>query len=122
MTEAEIALYLVLIGFVVVLISDLIGNFISFENRVINALVTATVFTGIFGMIVWRLSTLEEVQRANLNETHALSAVGIGFVAVFISDFIGNNIAFGSKFVNAMVTATVFALMFGGSIYYLIHQ
>lgn len=41
-------LELVLIGGITVLISDLIGNIISFKNRVLNALITAIVFGVIF--------------------------------------------------------------------------
>jgi hypothetical protein len=41
-------LELVLIGGVTVFISDLIGNILSFRNRVLNALMTAIVFAVIF--------------------------------------------------------------------------
>ena len=114
----QLALWLVLAGFVVVLVSDLIGNFIAFDSRVVNALVTATVFTAIFGGIVWVLSGRPEVIESDLTYYDGLALIGLGAVAVFISDFIGNHIAFGHKVVNALVTATVFALLFGGAVYY----
>lgn len=118
MDPTQIALYLVLIGFGVVFISDLIGNFISFDNRLVNSLVTGTVFTVIFGLIVWRLTGLPEVQQASLGANRALMVVLFGFAVVVVSDLIGNNIAFGNKFVNALVTATVFALIFGAIIFF----
>ena len=118
MDATQLALWLVLIGFVVVFISDTIGNFISFENRIVNALVTGVVFTVIFGLIVWQLTSLPEVQEASQGGNRALLVVLFGFAVVVVSDFIGNNIAFGSQFLNSFVTSTVFALIFGSIIYF----
>ena len=43
----------VLIAAVVVFVIDLIGNTISFSNRILNAFVTAVVFALIFGSLVY---------------------------------------------------------------------
>jgi hypothetical protein len=43
----------VLIGAVIVFILDLIGNLISFSNRVLNAFVTALVFAVVFGGLLY---------------------------------------------------------------------
>ncbi len=43
----------VLIGAVIVFILDLIGNLISFSNRVLNALATAIVFAIVFGCLLY---------------------------------------------------------------------
>ncbi|MET0432487.1 MAG: hypothetical protein ABWX70_00655 [Hyphomicrobium sp.] len=43
----------VLIGAVVVFILDLIGNLISFSNRILNALATAIVFAIVFGGLLY---------------------------------------------------------------------
>jgi hypothetical protein len=43
----------VIIAAVVVFVIDLIGNTIAFNNRVVNALVTAVVFSLIFGSLVY---------------------------------------------------------------------
>ena len=43
----------VLLAAVVVFVIDLIGNILSFGSRVTNALVTAVVFTLIFGSLVY---------------------------------------------------------------------
>jgi hypothetical protein len=43
----------VLLGAVIVFILDLIGNLISFSNRVLNALATAIVFAIVFGGLLY---------------------------------------------------------------------
>ena len=43
----------VLIAALVVFVIDLIGNTISFSNRTLNALVTAVVFSLVFGSLVY---------------------------------------------------------------------
>ncbi len=43
----------VLIAAAIVFVVDLIGNMISFSNRFVNALVTATVFAVIFGSLTY---------------------------------------------------------------------
>jgi hypothetical protein len=42
----------ILIAAAVVFVLDLIGNMISFSNRIVNALVTALVFAVLFGSLV----------------------------------------------------------------------
>ena len=52
--SAEFAwLELVIIGAVVVFISDLIGNQVSFQSRPMNALTTAVVFAIIFSLTIY---------------------------------------------------------------------
>lgn len=43
----------VLIAAAIVFVVDIIGNLLSFSNRILNALVTALVFTAIFGGLVY---------------------------------------------------------------------
>ncbi|MBY0560547.1 MAG: hypothetical protein K2Q04_11940 [Hyphomicrobium sp.] len=43
----------VLIGAAIVFVLDLIGNLISFSNRVLNALATAIVFAVVFGLLLY---------------------------------------------------------------------
>jgi len=51
---AEFAwLELVIIAAFAVFISDLIGNLVSFQSRVTNALVTAIVFAGVFSLTIY---------------------------------------------------------------------
>lgn len=43
----------VLFAAIIVFIVDLVGNMITFSNRLANALVTAVLFTGLFGALVY---------------------------------------------------------------------
>ncbi|NJO32807.1 MAG: hypothetical protein HC869_06345 [Rhodospirillales bacterium] len=47
-----------------------------------------------------------------------LEPVIIAAIVVFVIALIGNTLAFGSRFVNALVTAVVFALVFGSLVYF----
>ncbi len=47
-----------------------------------------------------------------------LEPVLIGAVIVFVVSLIGNALAFGSRVTNAFVTALVFAVVFGGLVYF----
>ncbi len=47
-----------------------------------------------------------------------LEPVLLAAVVVFIIDLIGNIISFGSRITNALVTALVFAAIFGGLVFY----
>jgi len=105
----------VLIAAVVVFVVDLIGNMISFSNRVVNALVTALVFAVIFGTLFglafsdgWKPTAL--FMPANLAW---LEPVLISSGIVFVVGLIGNLLSFSSRVVNALVTAVVFAVIFG---------
>ena len=46
-----------------------------------------------------------------------LEPVLIGAVIVFILDLIGNMISFSNRFLNALATAILFAIVFGGLLY-----
>lgn len=124
MLTYDTALYLIGIGFGVVLLSDLIGNFIAFGNRLLNALVTGVVFSVIFTGIlfylidVWKNDPNSGIPADADLTKQAILVILSGFGAVFVSDLIGNSIAFRSRFVNALVTATVFALAFGSVMYF----
>jgi hypothetical protein len=47
-----------------------------------------------------------------------LEPVIIAAVVVFVVSFIGNILSFGSRITNALVTAIVFAVIFGAVVYY----
>jgi hypothetical protein len=47
-----------------------------------------------------------------------LEPVIIAAIVVFVIALIGNTLAFGSRGVNAFVTAVVFALVFGSLVYF----
>jgi hypothetical protein len=47
-----------------------------------------------------------------------LEPVIVAAVVVFVIDLIGNTISFSSRFLNALVTSAVFALVFGSLVYF----
>ncbi|MEL6747547.1 MAG: hypothetical protein AAGF32_03180 [Pseudomonadota bacterium] len=114
----------VLVASIVVFVVDLIGNSIAFGNRIVNALVTAIVFAIIFGALAYFGFGSFDVDVQNI-PTVALPAeyawfepVLIASVVVFVIGLIGNAIAFGGKFSNALVTGLLFAVVFGALAYY----
>ena len=42
----------------------------------------------------------------------------IASIVVFIIDLVGNKIAFGNRFLGALASAILFALVFGGLVYF----
>ena len=42
----------------------------------------------------------------------------IASIVVFIIDLVGNSIAFGNRYASALTSAVVFALVFGGLVYF----
>jgi hypothetical protein len=106
----------VIIASGVVFVIGLIGNALSFSNRFVNALVTAIVFAVIFG-VLYHLSQAE-VPPSPVEFLPAdykwLQPVLIAAAVVFVVDLIGNFLSFSNRFVNALVTAIVFLVIFGG--------
>jgi hypothetical protein len=105
----------VLIAAAVVFVVDLIGNMLSFSNRLVNALVTALVFAVIFGTLFglafkdgWSPTAIFMPA-----EFAWLEPVLISSGIVFVVGLIGNLLSFSNRFVNALVTAIVFAAIFG---------
>jgi hypothetical protein len=47
-----------------------------------------------------------------------LEPVIVAAVVVFVVDLIGNTISFSNRFLNALVTSMVFALVFGSLVYF----
>lgn len=109
----------VLIAAGVVFVVGLIGNVLSFSNRFVNALVTAIVFAVIFGALSFVAKT--EAPPSPVEFLPAdyswLQPVLIAAAVVFVIDLIGNILSFSNRFVNALVTAIVFLLIFGGLTY-----
>jgi hypothetical protein len=47
-----------------------------------------------------------------------LEPVIVAAVVVFVIDLIGNTISFSNRYLNALVTSVVFALVFGSLVYF----
>jgi ABC-type Fe3+-siderophore transport system permease subunit len=97
-------------GFVLILVADLIGNNITFSNRVYNALVTSV----IWGFLFFLLNFLYErfSPPPLLLWDHFWKWAAIGVLLAFVSDLIGNTLAFQSRYRNAITTAAVWAVVF----------
>jgi hypothetical protein len=119
MSEIETAfLVKILIGAGILFVIGYIGNMLSFSSRIMNALVTAVVFAGIYGALYF------VIDKATLSAEVGVSSqqqwfkyVGISAVMVFVIDLVANMLAFNSRFVNALMTAIVFLVLFGGLMY-----
>lgn len=115
---AEHAIYEpVVIAAAVVFVVALIGNVLSFSSRVGNAFLTAVIFAAIFGALAF-------VSKVNAPPPHFLPGeyavaelVLIAAAIVFVVDLLGNLLSFSNRFVSALVTAIVFAAVFGGLTY-----
>lgn len=109
----------VLLAAAVVFVIGLIGNILSFSSRFGNAFITAILFAIIFGALFYTTQAdVRAPQPQFLPAEHAwLEYVLFGAAIVFVVDLIGNALSFSSRFVNALVTAIVFAAIFGGLTY-----
>lgn len=108
----------VLVLAAVVFVVGLIGNLLSFSNRFVNALVTGLLVAVIGGAIFYSLF------RDSIPHTIAtpqdlawLEPVLISAAIVFVVDLIGNMLSFNSRLANALVTALIFAAIFGAVSY-----
>lgn len=109
----------------VVFVVALIGNVLSFSNRFVNALVTAVLFGAIFGGLAF-VTKAGPPPGATPQflppELLWLELVLIGSAVVFVVDLIGNVLSFSNRFLSALVTAVVFAAIFGGLTHYAYKQ
>ena len=119
MSEAESAfLVKILIGAGILFVIGYIGNMLSFSNRFMNALVTAVVFALVYGALYFVIDQAAlSAEVGALSQEQWFKMVGISAVLVFIIDLVANMIAFNSRFTNALMTAIVFAVLFGGLMY-----
>lgn len=116
----------VIIAAIVVFLVDLIGNSIAYSGRLINAIVTAIVFFIVFGALAYfglgkLVVTTDAVSipsRFLPEDFLWLEPVLIGTFLVFVVGFLGNILAFKNRFMNAVVTAILFLLIFGAVTYF----
>ncbi len=119
MSEAESAFLMkILIGAGILFVIGYIGNMLSFSNRFMNALVTAVVFALVYGALYFVIDQAAlSAEVGAMSQQQWFKMVGISAVLVFIIDLVANMIAFNSRFTNALMTAIVFAVLFGGLMY-----
>jgi ABC-type Fe3+-siderophore transport system permease subunit len=98
-------------GFVLILVADLIGNHINFDNRLYNAAITCVVWGVLFFVLNYAYAWWSE---SGIVESDNLKIYTLGgALLAFAADYIGNSISFKRPFVNAFVTAFIWAVAFG---------
>lgn len=119
MSEVESAFLMkVLVGAGILFVIGYIGNMLSFSNRFMNAFVTALVFAVIYGALYFVIDqTSLSAEVGAISQEQWFTMVGISAILVFIIDLVANMLAFNNRFVNALMTAVVFAVLFGGLMY-----
>lgn len=55
---------------------------------------------------------------ADIFEPNDILIIAVGAGIVFLTDLVGNSIAFGNRFVNALVTSILFAVVFSAMHYF----
>ena len=120
MSPAESALIMKVIAGALVLFGvGLVGNMISFSNRFVNALVTALVFAVIYGALVYFIDrSALPPELAQLSQQQWLHMIAMGAIVVFLIDLVANVLSFSSRFSNALMTAIVFAVIYGAALYF----
>jgi hypothetical protein len=112
MQDLAVLILMVLIPTAVVFVMALLGNLISFDNRLVNALVSAAVSAAVVVGLAAYFAREFPLKSA------VLLALFTACV-VFLADVIVNRITFTGRFVNALAKAAVFAVPFAGFIYYM---
>ena len=111
-------LTMILYGSAILFVVGYVGNMLSFSNRFMNALVTAIIFAAIYGALFYFADPAELFSTVGpMSQEEMLKTVGMAALLVFIIDLVANMLAFNSRFVNALMTAIVFAVLFGGLMY-----
>lgn len=113
MTPDQLFYLIVLLGALLVFVSDSIGNMLAFGNRIVNALTTAIVWMVLFIILYFVLAAVDIQLTSTLNRFFVLAIMGGAFV--FVSDMIGNIITFGNRFLNALTTTIVWAALYGAA-------
>jgi hypothetical protein len=119
MSEIETAFVVkILIGSGILFVIGYIGNMLSFSSRFMNAFVTAIVFAVVYGALYFVVDQAAlSAEVGTMSQQQWFKMVGIAAVLVFFIDLIANMLAFDNRFVNALMTAIVFAVLFGGLMY-----
>ena len=120
MSASETALLTqVLVGSGLLFAIAYLGNALSFSNRFVNALVTAVIFGVIYAVLAYTVDkTLLPPEFQEVSRETWLQMILMAAALVFMLDLVANLISFSNRFVSALVTALLFAALFGLGIYY----
>ncbi|MGD9786181.1 MAG: hypothetical protein AB7E80_00980 [Hyphomicrobiaceae bacterium] len=108
----------VLAGAGVLFVVAYIGNLMSFSNRFVNALVTALVFAAIYAGVFYLLDRgAMPAEVRHMSQDMWIRMIGMSAALVFVLDLVANMLSFSNRAMNALVTAVLFALLFGALMY-----
>jgi hypothetical protein len=119
MSASETALLTnVLVGSGILFFIAYLGNALSFTNRFVNAFATALIFAAFYGALIYTVDKAvlpPEVKEATKDTW--LQMILMAACLVFVLDLVANFISFSSRFVSALTTAALFAVLFGVAVY-----
>ena len=96
-----------------------LGNRLSFSNRFVNALVTALIFAVFYAGLAYTVDeTVLPPELKEANRQTWLQMIVIAAGLVFALDLVANFISFSNRLVSALVTAVLFAVLFGAAAIY----
>ena len=92
---------------------------LSFSNRFVNALVTAIIFAVFYGALAYGIDkTMLPAELQTASQETWIQMIVMGAILVFVLDLVANMLSFGNRFVSALVTAVLFAILFGAAVYF----
>ena len=116
----------VIVAAIIVFLLDLVGNSLAYRGRFVNAIMTAVVFFVVFGALAYfglgKLEVSTDVAQIPSQFLPSgllwLEPVVMGTVVVLIVGLIANMLSFKNRFMNAVVTAAIFLVVFGALTYF----
>jgi hypothetical protein len=96
-----------------------LGNRLSFSNRFVNALITALIFAVFYAGLAYTVDqTVLPPEMKEATQDTWLQMILVGAGLVFVLDLVANFISFNNRFVSALITAVLFAVLFGAAAIY----
>ena len=91
-----------------------LGNRLSFSNRFVNALITALIFAVFYAGLAYTVDqTVLPPEMKEATKDTWLQMILMAAGLVFVLDLVANFISFSNRFVSALTTAVLFAVLFG---------
>ena len=95
-----------------------LGNRLSFSNRFVNALITALIFAVFYAGLAYTVDqTVLPPEMKEATKDTWLQMILMAAGLVFVLDLVANFISFNNRFVSALTTAVLFAVLFGALVY-----
>jgi hypothetical protein len=95
-----------------------LGNRLSFSNRFVNALITALIFAVFYAGLAYTVDqTVLPPEMKEATQDTWLQMILMAAGLVFVLDLVANFISFSNRFVSALTTAVLFAVLFGALVY-----